>query len=95
MDHEPHMSAISQGSLCTNCLNAPDCVLRIAAKGRVQYCDLHEVARAPLVPMNGAMGVPHQHAFVPLPGLCNNCDNVRTCVLREPGQVVLHCQHYE
>lgn len=93
MDQEPRTSAIAQASLCTNCVSAPDCVLRIAARGRVQYCDLHEVVRAPHVPMNGTAVA--DHAFVPVAGLCNNCDNVRTCALRKPGQVVLHCQHYE
>lgn len=95
MDHKPHRNTVPQISLCTNCVNAPDCVQRVAAKGRVQYCDLHEVARPHYARLNGDAVAEHRNAFVPLSGLCNNCDNVRTCALRRPGQVVLHCQHFE
>ncbi|MBK9287886.1 MAG: hypothetical protein IPN38_09430 [Flavobacteriales bacterium] len=95
MDHEPQISTAPGRSLCINCLNAPDCIQRIAARGHVQYCDLHAVADGPRTLMNGASGNGQQHAFVPLAGLCNNCDHVHTCVLRKPGQVVLHCQHHD
>ena len=95
MHHQQRQNALSQASLCTNCLNAPDCVMRKAARGQVQYCDLHEVACPLQAVLNGTAGTENRYAFVPLAGLCSNCDHVRTCVLRQPDRTVLHCQHYE
>ena len=96
MDDHAYNGTAVLSSLCTNCVHAPDCVLRIAARGRVQYCDLHAVADAPAkVPVNGA---PQHDLFSPeaaAMGLCANCANLRSCVLRQPGHVVTHCQHYE
>ncbi|MFT3886362.1 MAG: hypothetical protein QM724_13315 [Flavobacteriales bacterium] len=95
MDRQPLKSVPTQWSLCINCLNAPGCVQREAARGQVQYCDLHVVADGPRPRMTAAawqeQGPPH----AALIGLCSTCDHAFSCVLRKPGHMVTHCQHYE
>lgn len=95
MHHQQTRNALSQASLCSNCVNAPDCVMRKAARTQVQYCDLHEVARPAHTVLNGSAREEGRNVFVPAVGLCSNCDHARTCTLRQPGRTVLHCQHYE
>ncbi len=93
MDRHLHHRTTSPGSLCTNCLHAPECVQRKAANGRVLFCELHAVAEGPRTLMAVQSGLPQYHAAIT--GLCATCDHRTHCTLRNPERTVLHCDHFE
>jgi hypothetical protein len=88
-------------TLCSSCKNAGDCIFQ---KGRVKpalYCEEFEIDVYPSTKIAGkAQPLPtasveaedeDSGGFI---GLCNNCDNRRTCGFRKLEGGIWHCEEY-
>lgn len=75
-----------------NCVHSGHCIFERTARTPVLHCAEHQVpvtAGKALPPVSRVID-----SFVPT-GLCITCDHVKTCSLRSPERIVLHCEHYE
>ncbi len=79
-------------SLCMNCVHSGHCVFERTAPTAVLQCDEHLVKASAPAPVKV---VPQAPIWTVPTGLCVNCDHVRSCGLRSPERIVLHCEHYE
>ena len=83
----------TEPSLCMNCVHSGHCVFERTSPTAVLQCDEHLVKTSAPAPVQVA---PQAATNRTAPtGLCMNCDHVRTCGLRSPERIVLHCEHYE
>ena len=93
----------SNGGLCSNCTHAPACTYPRNSGQPVLQCEEYDCAPAPVAGANRA-GKPSKarsqrratsQSGDRVPGLCANCDNVRTCTFPRLEGGVWHCEEYQ
>ncbi len=85
--------------LCTTCVRAPECVLRLRSPGGVQRCEEFvpgESAATHLLVLRTGQEVPDAPPGAARRlGLCANCIHNETCKLPRSAGGVWHCEAYE
>jgi len=81
--------------LCSTCSHAETCGNRSMPERPILFCEMFEVLAPPLAVTPSAAREPagRQDAG-DYKGLCMNCEDRRTCTLREPEGGVWHCEEY-
>ena len=93
---------IKYHGLCSNCRNAPSCTFQRDPQKSVFDCEEFEVATCPSVktirkdepPETTSVNAEDEDSgkFI---GLCNNCNNRKTCVFPKPQGGIWHCEEYQ
>jgi len=81
--------------LCSTCSHAETCGNRSTPDRPILFCEMVEVLAPPLAVTPAAARQPTDRQNEgDYKGLCMNCENRRTCMLRKPEGGVWHCEEY-
>lgn len=92
---------IKYRSLCSSCKNAEDCNFQKDLQRPALYCEEFEIDTYPSAkiagkekPLPAAPVYAEDEDSGKFIGLCNNCDNRRTCGFAKPEGGIWHCEEY-
>ncbi len=82
--------------ICSTCIHAEHCSTRKSFKGKILHCEEFDDYIPQTLPdkkKTNKKELPVQYA--PVKGLCQNCDQLGTCVLPKPEGGVWFCNEYQ
>ena len=84
----------NQKSICKNCTNKGLCVFEKIAESPIYSCDSYEFSVSEKRKQKSKTKKNRKSVSLYKWGVCSNCINVKTCIIRTEDEVKIQCEQY-